>query len=531
MSTAQSPYHESGRIDGKAYVDDSGVLVVDILRHALRPSGQQDKYLHLLVPFTSACASVRAEYIWRMNREIEYRRTRGETPASRSAKWICEHDFCVLLTLPAPGCSYERCGLKHGSPPVKIHFPTDLFREIPCVIGNDDNDEEEYSKTHQRFEIPDLLTVRMYAMKWVANLHEIGIKTSGMSYPRVTMPKTGFACRYDLTDDLPYWAFNIEELNEQTKNATRRATRHIDEKNDIIARMGVVATRHIDEKNDIIAKQQKELDEKNDIIAKQQKELDEKNDIIAKHQKEQSDNHQEDLASNRAYSVALLEKYQKKLKNAAMKLDEKNDIIAKQQKHSRRIHDLIAKQQKELAEKNELISAIRKRLCPQPVAVTEELSAGDSDDDPTSKKQERKGVTFEHVQTEQVVYATTDEAVADDTTPRTQVTDAVYTCHEYDEYDELDYDPGLADIIAYINDDDTRFSFVLPVAKTVPHDRGDVVRAHSTRTGLERTGRLAAARVAGRRSLQSRSRLRSPQTRLARLQAQRALVSLASIAE
>ena len=277
------------------------------------------------------------------------------------------------------------------------------------------------------------------------------------------------------------------------------------------------ATRHIDEKNDIIAKQQKELDEKNDIIAK--------------HQKEQSENHQEDLASNRAYSVALLEKYQKKLKNAAMKLDEKNDIIAKQQKHSRRIHDLIAKQQKELAEKNELISAIRKRLCPQPVAVTEELSAGDSDDDPTSKKQERKGVTFEHVQTEQVVYATTDEAVAEDTTPRTPVTDAVYTCHEYDEYDELDYDPGLADIIAYINDDDTRFSFVLPVAKTVPHDRGDVVRAHSTRTGLERTGRLAAARVAGRRSLQSRSRLRSPQTRLARLQAQRALVSLASIAE
>ena len=207
-------------------------------------------------------------------------------------------------------------------------------------------------------------------------------------------------------------------------------------------------------------------------LAKYQKKLknatrhiDEKNDIIAKHQKEQSENHQEDLASNRAYSVALLEKYQKKLKNAAMKLDEKNDIIAKQQKHSRRIHDLIAKQQKELAEKNELISAIRKRLCPQPVAVTEELSAGDSDDDPTtSKKQERKGVTFEHVQTEQLVYATTDEGVADDTTPRTQVTDAVYTCHEYDEYDELDYDPGLADIIAYINDDDTRFSFVLPVA-------------------------------------------------------------------
>ena len=227
------------------------------------------------------------------------------------------------------------------------------------------------------------------------------------------------------------------------------------------------ATRHIDEKNDIIAKQQKELDEKNDIIAK--------------HQKEQSENHQEDLASNRAYSVALLEKYQKKLKNAAMKLDEKNDIIAKQQKHSRRIHDLIAKQQKELAEKNELISAIRKRLCPQPVAVTEELSASGSDDDPPSKKQERKGVTFEHVQTEQLVYATTDEAVADDTTPRTPVTDADHTCHEYDEYDELDYDPGLADIIAYINDDDTRFSFVLPVAKTVPHiaphDRGDVVRA------------------------------------------------------
>lgn len=227
------------------------------------------------------------------------------------------------------------------------------------------------------------------------------------------------------------------------------------------------ATRHIDEKNDIIAKLQKELDEKNDIIAK--------------HQKEQSENHQEDLASNRAYSVALLEKYQKKLKNAAMKLDEKNDIIAKQQKHSRRIHDLIAKQQKELAEKNELISAIRKRLCPQPVAVTEELSASGSDDDPPSKKQERKGVTFEHVQTEQLVYATTDEAVADDTTPRTPVTDADHTCHEYDEYDELDYDPGLADIIAYINDDDTRFSFVLPVAKTVPHiaphDRGDVVRA------------------------------------------------------
>jgi len=223
------------------------------------------------------------------------------------------------------------------------------------------------------------------------------------------------------------------------------------------------ATRHIDEKNDIIAKQQKELDEKNDIIAK--------------HQKEQSENHQEDLARNRAYSVALLEKYQKKLKNAAMKLDEKNDIIAKQQKHSRRIHDLIAKQQKELAEKNELISAIRKRLCPQPVAVTEELSASGSDDDPPSKKQERKGVTFEHVQTEQLVYATTDEAVADDTTPRTPVTDADHTCHEYDEYDELDYDPGLADIIAYINDDDTRFSFVLPVAKTVPHDRGDVVRA------------------------------------------------------
>ena len=209
--------------------------------------------------------------------------------------------------------------------------------------------------------------------------------------------------------------------------------------------------------------------------------IDEKNDIIAKLQKEQSENHQEDLARNRAYSVALLEKYQKKLKNAAMKLDEKNDIIAKQQKHSRRIHDLIAKQQKELAEKNELISAIRKRLCPQPVAVTEELSAGDSDDDPTSKKQERKGVTFEHVQTEQLVYATTDEAVADDTTPRTPVTDADHTCHEYDEYDELDYDPGLADIIAYINDDVTRFSFVLPVAKTVPHiaphDRGDVVRA------------------------------------------------------
>jgi len=530
MSTAQSPYHESGRIDGKAYVDDSGVLVVDILRHALRPSGQQDKYLHLLVPFTSACASVRAEYIERMNREIAAN-WRAQTPASRSAEWICKHDFCVLLTLPAPGVCAER------SPP--IHFPTDLFREIPCVIsersrssaaalreftagtaaniGNDDNDEEEYSKTHQRFEIPDLLTVRMYAMKWVTNLHERGVKTPQMSSGHLTMPKTGFACRYDLTEDLPYWAFNIEELNEQTKNATRRAT------------------RHIDEKNDIIAKQQKELDEKNDIIAKQQKELDEKNDIIAKHQKEQSENHQEDLASNRAYSVALLEKYQKKLKNAAMKLDEKNDIIAKQQKHSRRIHDLIAKQQKELAEKNELISAIRKRLCPQPVAVTEELSAGDSDDDPTSKKQERKGVTFEHVQTEQVVYATTDEAVAEDTTPRTPVTDAVYTCHEYDEYDELDYDPGLADIIAYINDDDTRFSFVLPVAKTVPHiaphDRGDVVRAHSTRTGLERTGRLAAARVAGRRSLQSRSRLRSPQTRLARLQAQRALVSLASIAE
>ena len=99
-------------------------------------------------------------------------------------------------------------------------------------------------------------------------------------------------------------------------------------------------------------------------------------------------NHEEELASLRMYSVALLAKYQKKL-------DEKNNIISKQQKHSRRIHVLIAKQQKELYEKNELIRAIRKRLCPQP-PVREEFSTSD-----TPSKQERKGVTFQ-VQTKQL---------------------------------------------------------------------------------------------------------------------------------
>jgi len=335
-----------------------------------------------------------------------------------------------------------------------------------------------------------------------------------------------------LAEEMNVNAENTKDLAKYQKKL-KNATRHIDVISKVVDHMRISFAETLAEEMNVnaentkdLAKYQKKLknatrhiDEKNDIIAKQQKELDEKNDIIAKHQKEQSENHQEDLASNRAYSVALLEKYQKKLKNAAMKLDEKNDIIAKQQKHSRRIHDLIAKQQKELAEKNELISAIRKRLCPDtavfrpsPLAssfVCWRWSNSDStderkrivwkhyqrvrlaararrearvaDDHPPSKKQERKGVTFEHVQTEQLVYATTDEADADDTTPRTPVTDAVYTCHEYDEYDELDYDPGLADIIAYINDDDTRFSFVLPVAKTVPHiaphDRGDVVRA------------------------------------------------------
>ena len=128
-------------------------------------------------------------------------------------------------------------------------------------------------------------------------------------------------------------------------------------------------------------------------------------------------NHEEELASLRMYSVALLAKYQKKL-------DEKNNIIAKQQKHSRRIHVLIAKQQKELYEKNELIRAIRKRLCPQP-PVREEFSTSDM-----QSKQERKGVTF-RVQTEQLI-------------------DGTQVCHEYGKYDELDYDPGLTEFIAYI---------------------------------------------------------------------------------
>jgi len=56
-----------------------------------------------------------------------------------------------------------------------------------------------------------------------------------------------------------------------------------------------------------------------DLIVKQQKELDEKNELICAVTEELSvlkvmtKNHEEELASNRMYSVALLEKYQKKL--------------------------------------------------------------------------------------------------------------------------------------------------------------------------------------------------------------------------
>ena len=52
-------------------------------------------------------------------------------------------------------------------------------------------------------------------------------------------------------------------------------------------------------------------------------------------------------------------------------------------------------------------------------------------------KQERKGVTFEHVQTAQLIDGLTGLTTAQ-------------VCREYGEYDELDYDPGLTEFIAYI---------------------------------------------------------------------------------